>query len=148
MPTASASGAASTGEPPKSGPAAGAQSTPVFVSETENSDDEVATFSSRGPTLGCEGTDLTSCDLFIKPDIVAPGSYIRASVAPNSRLYQKYQQTHIPDSTTFFQLSGSSMAAPAVAGGIAVMLESNKSLTPNLVKAWKAQGCLTKGQAL
>ena len=43
------------------------------------SDDEVATYSSRGPTR---------YDHLIKPDLVAPGNRIRGLLAPGSTLAQ------------------------------------------------------------
>ena len=59
---------------------------------------QIATFSSRGPSLGTGGDTL-------KPDVVAPGVSILGAVAPN-----RY------DGEDFAFISGTSQSAPQVAG--------------------------------
>jgi serine protease AprX len=68
-------------------------------------------FSARGPTV----------DGRIKPDLCAPGEGIVAARANTREEYRR--------------LSGTSMAAPFVAGVAALMLEANPALTPNEVKS-------------
>lgn len=86
-------------------------------------DDSLAAFSSRGLTA----------DNHYKPEIVAPGAHIVAPLAgPQSTLAQLYPQW-ITDSD-FIRLSGTSMAAPVVAGAVALLLERHPSLTPDQVK--------------
>ena len=75
----------------------------VFASGASDSSDQIASFSSRGPTL------ITG---YLKPDITAPGSGIRSSL-PTDR-YGSY--------------SGTSMASPHVAGAIALLWSSNPEL--------------------
>ncbi len=99
------------------------------------SDDAMATFSSRGPTLGCYGDTEDTCDMLLKPDIVAPGTYLEGVVYPDSHLYTYYPQTHIEGTRKYYYLHGTSVAAPIVTGTVALMLQQNHSLTPNLVKA-------------
>ena len=84
-------------------------------------DDMVAQFSSRGPTI----------DSLTKPDVVAPGRKIVSSRVPNSFLEQMF-----PDrkAGTFIRLSGTSQAAAAVSGVVALMLSANPRLTPDQVK--------------
>ena len=94
------------------------------------SDDLVATYSSRGPTLVDGG---------IKPDLVAPGNKLgaaeTASTSPTTSniyttsggggllgtLLSGSTSTHTPDATgTYRVMSGTSFAAPAVAGAAAL----------------------------
>ena len=88
------------------------------------SDDTVATYSSRGPTV-IEG--------LMKPDVVAPGSQVVAALSPNSAIANAYPQLKVGSS--YLKLSGTSMAAPVVSGAVAMMLQQNPSMTPNAVKA-------------
>lgn len=101
------------------------------------SDDAVANYSSRGPT---------EFDLLSKPDLVAPGNRVKsiADPSPNkSDLYDLYPQNRVDPSyygkpgsaVHYYTLSGTSMAAPVVVGTVALMLDANPTLTPNLVKA-------------
>ena len=94
-------------------------------------DDTIATFSSLGPT---------AVDHAAKPDLVAPGVGIYSLSSPGSTLYQKWEDYLLPGSETapympYLSLSGTSQAAPVVAGTVALMLQANPSLTPNAVKA-------------
>jgi serine protease AprX len=86
------------------------------------SDDEVASFSSRGPTIYGH----------TKPDVLAPGVNIVSLRSPNSYL-DKLQKANRVD-TDYFVLSGTSMATPICAGIAALILQNNPRLTPIEVK--------------
>ncbi|HXH24940.1 MAG TPA: S8 family peptidase [Vicinamibacterales bacterium] len=94
-------------------------------------DDVIAGFSSRGPTR---------IDFAAKPDLVAPGVGIESLSNPGSTLYFALSD-YLLDGTRrtgykpYLSLTGTSMAAPAVAATVALMLEVNPTLTPNAVKA-------------
>lgn len=94
-------------------------------------DDVVAAFSSRGPTL---------IDQAMKPDLVAPGVAIESLADAGSTIFALHPDARLwgsVDTATppYLSLTGTSMAAPVVAGTIALMLQANAALTPNLVKA-------------
>ncbi len=95
-------------------------------------DDTMALYNSRGPTM---------IDFGAKPDLVAPGSGTVSLSNPNSLFYntkaaylvagKRIGLTYLP----YLTLSGTSMAAPVVSGTVALMIQANPSLTPNMVKA-------------
>ncbi len=86
------------------------------------SDDVIASFSSRGPTI--YGV--------VKPDIVAPGVNIVSLRSPNSYLDRFQKANRV--GKAYFSLSGTSMATPICAGVVALMLQNNPSLQPTDVK--------------
>jgi serine protease AprX len=93
----------------------------------KRSDDTLTTYSSRGPAR-YDGT--------VKPDVAAPGNKIVSLVATGSYLPSTYSSLHRAGSGTnaYMQLSGTSMAAPMVSGGTALLLQGTPGMTPAQVK--------------
>jgi len=81
--------------------------------------------SSRGPT----GDDR------IKPDVVAPGENLISTISSSSAYweYEPWEEARVGD--FYFQGTGTSAAAPHVAGTAALMLQANPNLTPAQIKA-------------
>jgi serine protease AprX len=94
-------------------------------------DDTMASYSSAGPTY---------LDFAAKPDLVAPGTGTVSLAVPGSTFYTT-KALYLLDgllglgSKPYLSLSGTSMAAPVVTGTVALMLQANPNLTPNLIKA-------------
>jgi serine protease AprX len=95
------------------------------------SDDVMAGYSSRGPS---------AIDFEAKPDVVAPGTGMVSLADAASTMYSSKAEyllkgTIFKPFKPYLSLSGTSMAAPVVTGTVALMLQANPSLTPNMVKA-------------
>ncbi|HOV80747.1 MAG TPA: S8 family peptidase [Bacillota bacterium] len=85
-------------------------------------DDQVAYFSSRGPTVDGQP----------KPDVIAPGVNIISLRSPGSHIDKKNKESRVNEWYT--SLSGTSMAAPLCSGVVAQLLQHDASLTPDQVK--------------
>jgi serine protease AprX len=71
-------------------------------------------------------------DGFAKPDVVAPGRYMVGPVPDGSTLASERAGSMVAPG--YIQLSGTSFAAPVVAGTVAQMLARHPHLTPDQVK--------------
>jgi len=99
-------------------------------------DDLIASYSSKGPTL---------YDHIVKPDVVAPGNMMVSVLAGSSATLVKASPKNIValssyststrGASSYFTLSGTSMATPVVSGAVALLLQKNARLTPDQVKA-------------
>ncbi|XP_039120202.1 subtilisin-like protease SBT2.5 [Dioscorea cayenensis subsp. rotundata] len=91
-----------------------------------NSAPQVALFSSRGP--GIKDFSFQDADV-LKPDILAPGSLIWAAWAPNGTDEANYV------GEGFAMMSGTSMAAPHIAGIAALIKQKHPKWSPAAIKS-------------
>jgi serine protease AprX len=94
----------------------------------QRSDDTVAKYSSKGPTM---------FDLVLKPDLVAPGTRVVSAEAGGSYLARTYPDRHVAGTgaSGYTQMSGTSMSAGVVSGAVALLLEGRPRLSPRNTKA-------------
>ena len=99
------------------------------------SDDQVAPFSSRGPSW---------YDALAKPDIVAPGDRLVSNGAVGSTLYTSYPSLRVTGTRggQYLRLSGTSMATAVTTGVVALAMDAasngwgqGSSLSANTIKA-------------
>ncbi|AQK66758.1 Subtilisin-like protease SBT2.6 [Zea mays] len=91
-----------------------------------NSAPQVALFSSRGPDV--KDFSFQDADV-LKPDILAPGNLIWAAWAPNGTDESNYA------GEGFAMVSGTSMAAPHIAGIAALIKQKNPKWSPSAIKS-------------
>lgn len=113
--------------------------TNTFGTDARN-DDAIATYSSRGPTRSfwTDEANVKHFDHLIKPDLVAPGNLLIGAKSKDNQIAGNNQNLEVnnnaDDRRKVMYLSGTSMATPIVSGAVALMLQTNPKLTPNLVK--------------
>ncbi|CAL5041011.1 unnamed protein product [Urochloa decumbens] len=91
-----------------------------------NSAPQVALFSSRGPDV--KDFSFQDADV-LKPDILAPGNLIWAAWAPNGTDESNFA------GEGFAMVSGTSMAAPHIAGIAALIKQKNPKWSPSAIKS-------------
>ncbi len=116
-------------------PGEGSQRTAVITVGATNSSDVIASFSSYGPTHWDTGdySDYPYPPGLMKPDVCAPGVSILSTYGGNDNGYSS--------------ASGTSMAAPHVAGALAVLLSKNPSLSPRKLDSLLQTTALELGPA-
>jgi serine protease AprX len=104
---------------------------------TDRGDDLIASYSSKGPSV---------LDHIVKPDLLAAGNLLISTETKSTTLYSSEPGGLVAlgaymigggttPSTTYFTLSGTSMAAGVVSGAVADLLQAHPALTPDQVKA-------------
>jgi subtilisin family serine protease len=77
-----------------------------------------------------------------KPDIAAPGAMIVSALSADSQVTPAFKVT-----ANFRVDAGTSMATPVITGVVALMLQAERTLTPELAKAALQQASTIPGQA-
>lgn len=88
----------------------------------DRNDDYIPDFSSRGPTPSAH----------IKPDVLAPGGHIIGLTSPNSTVLKEHPEYQLSNGELV--LTGTSQASAIISGMVALMLQLEKSLSPDDIK--------------
>ncbi|MCD6419001.1 S8 family serine peptidase [bacterium] len=120
---------------PWQGPGEGNSRTAVIAVGATDSYDNIASFSSYGPTHWDTGdySDYPYPPGLMKPDICAPGVGIKSTYGSSDYNYTIK--------------SGTSMAAPHIAGALAVLISKNPAMTPRTLDSLIQNTALPLGPA-
>ncbi|WP_127507591.1 S8 family serine peptidase [Actinoplanes solisilvae] len=106
----------------------------ISVAAYDDLDAKLAAFSSRGPLR--DFSDPPLGPVAPKPDLGGPGVKINAALAQDSdKGIAAILSAGSVAGNRFTELRGTSMAAPMIAGTVALMLEKNPALTVDQVRA-------------
>lgn len=95
--------------------------------------DDAGTAAPRDDTLAWFSTFGLTQDGFAKPDLVAPGRHVVGALSTNGAILASEFPSRVVNHQ-YIQLSGTSAAAPVVAGAVALLGQARPGLTPDQVK--------------
>jgi serine protease AprX len=95
--------------------------------------DENGSANPSGDTIASWSSQGTTQDGFQKPDVYAPGAHIVSVLAPGS-VFDTSSCGCLVGNGQYIQTSGTSMAAPAISGLVADLLQVHPRWTPDQVK--------------
>jgi len=97
----------------------------VVTVGSSNDYGQLSSFSSRGPGISTGA---------MKPDILAPGEYIKAARASGTSMGGAGWTNGVVDPTNYIGAQGTSMSCPHVAGVAAILREANSDTSPGDIR--------------
>jgi subtilisin family serine protease len=97
----------------------------VVTVGSSNDFGQLSSFSSRGPGISTGA---------MKPDVLAPGEYIKAARASGTSMGGAGWTNGVVDPTNYIGAQGTSMSCPHVAGVAAILREANSDTSPGDIR--------------
>lgn len=107
-------------------------------------DHPIASFSSRGPLRNFSNNPAAQPNIAEKPDLAAPGVNINSGLGKDADIGLVIPTPAFSAGVRFIEHDGTSMAAPVVAGVIALMLDKNATLNITDVRTALNTGAATR----